>query len=112
MFRFMNPILMTPKQAIRLGKQSTLMMAEAHRVIVMRVAGMAGVWNVIPSEHSRMVHEKSAIAVASATAMARAIASGASPATVALAGLKPVRAKTKANASRLAKRGPKLPKIL
>ena len=37
--------------------------------------------------------------------MSRAIMAGQSPAKVALAGMKPVRDKTRANASRLAKRG-------
>ena len=104
MFRFM-----TPKQAARLALQSTLMLAEAQRVIAMRVAGMAGVWDVTPAEDARMVAEKSHAAVASGQAMLRTAMAGGSAGAVALAGLKPVRAKTRANAGRLAKRGPKLP---
>jgi len=105
MFRFM-----TPKQAFRMATQSALMMAEAQRVIAMRVAGMAGAWNVTPAEDARMVQEKSDAALASGRAMVRTMIAGGSPAAVALAGLKPIRAKTRANASRLATRGPKLPK--
>ena len=100
---------MTPKQATRLALQSTLMMAEAQRVIAMRLAGMAGGWNVTSSEDARMVAEKSDAAMASGQAMLRTAMAGGSAGAVALAGLKPVRAKTRANAVRLTKRGPKLP---
>ncbi len=101
---------MTPKQAMRLATQSTLMIAEAQRVIAMRVAGMAGAWDVPPAEDARMVQEKSDAVLASGQAMMRVMIAGGSAGAVALAGLKPVRAKTRANASRLSKRGPKLPK--
>ena len=104
MFRFM-----TPKQAMRLVLQSTLMMAEAQRVIAMRMAGMAGGWNVTEGEDARMVAEKSEAAIASGQAMMTTMLAGGSVGAVALAGLKPVRTRTRANASRLTKRGPKLP---
>ena len=103
--------MMTPRQLARLAMQSTLMMAEAQRVIVLRMAGMAGTWNVTQGEDARMVAEKSQAAVASGQAMLRASLAGGSAAVaaaVAMAGLKPVR--TRANAGRLAKRGPKLPR--
>ena len=106
--------MMTPRQLARLAMQSTLMMAEAQRVIVLRLAGMAGTWNVTQGEDARMVAEKSQAAVASGQAMLRAALAGGSAAavaaSVAAAGLKPVRARTRANAGRLAKRGPKLPR--
>ena len=95
----------TPAEAMRLAMQSGMMMAEANLVIAMRVMGMGGMWRVTPAENARMVKEKSDAAVASAAAMTRAILAGQSPAKVALAGMKPVRAKTRANATRLAKRG-------
>ena len=100
---------MTPKQAMRLAMQSSLMLAEAQRVIAMRVAGMAGGWNVTSGEDARMVAEKSEAAMASGQAMIATMLAGGSAGAVALAGLKPVRARTRANASRLTKRGPKLP---
>ena len=100
--------LLTAKQAARLFVQSTLMMAEPQRVIALRMAGMAGAWNVTSSEDARMVAEKSQAAVASGQAMLQAAMAGGSAGTVALAGLKPVRAKTRANAARLTERGPKL----
>lgn len=104
MFRFM-----TPRQAMRLMTESTQMMIEAQRVIAMRVAGMSGGWKVSADEDSRMVTEKQQAVIASGQAMIAAAARGGSPATVALAGLKPVRARTRANNNRLTKSGPKLP---
>lgn len=92
-------------EAMRLALQSGMMLAEANMVIVMRVMGMGGMWRVSPAENARMVQEKTDAAVASGAAMSRAIMAGQSPAKVALAGIKPVRDKTRANASRLAKRG-------
>lgn len=92
-------------EAMRLALQSGMMLAEANMVIVMRVMGMGGMWRVSPAENARMVQEKTDAAVASGAAMSRAIMAGQSPAKVALAGMKPVRDKTRANASRLAKRG-------
>lgn len=99
----------TPAEAMRLAMQSGMMMAEANMVIAMRMMGMGGMWRVNPSENARMVQEKTDAAIASGAAMTRAVMAGQSPAKVALAGMKPVRAKTRANATRLAKRGPGTP---
>ena len=106
MFRFM-----TPTPALRLAQQSTLMMAEAQRVIAMRMAGMAGTWNVTPGEDAQMMSEKTEAAVASGQAMMKTILAGGSAGAVVLAGLRPVRARTRANAKRLTKRGPKLSEV-
>lgn len=101
--------LVTPTEAMRLAMQSGMMMAEANMVIAMRLMGMGGMWRVTPAENARMVQEKTDAAVASGAAMTRAMMAGHSPAKVALAGVKPLRAKTRANATRLAKRGPGTP---
>lgn len=95
----------SPTEAMRLAMQSSMMMAEANMVIAMRVMGMGGMWRVNPSENARMVQEKTDAAIASGAAMTRALMAGHSPAKVALAAMKPVRAKTRANATRLAKQG-------
>lgn len=95
----------TPTEAMRLAMQSGMMMAEANMVIAMRLMGMGGMWRVNPAENTRMVQEKTDAAIASGAAMSRAILAGHSPAKVALAAMKPVRDKTRANATRLAKRG-------
>ncbi len=95
----------TPAEAMRLALQSSMMLAEANMVIAMRVMGMGGMWRVTPAENTRMVQEKTDAAIASGAAMSRAIMAGQSPAKVALAAMKPLRDKTRANATRLAKRG-------
>ena len=95
----------TPGEAMRLAMQSSMMLAEANMVIAMRLMGMSGMWRVTAGENDRMVKEKTDAAIASGAAMTRAMVAGQSPAKVALAGIKPVRDKTRANATRLAKRG-------
>jgi hypothetical protein len=74
-------------------------------IIAMRLGGMAGFWNVTKAENNLMSTEKLAAVQASAFAAAAAMMFGANPAGVALAALKPVRRKTKANVRRLGKRG-------
>jgi hypothetical protein len=103
------PRAYNPAKMMRLAIQSSLMMAEAQRVIAMRLMGMAGGWRVSPGENARMVSEKSTAMLASGMAAGRAMMAGTSPEGVALAALKPIRAKTRANAKRLTQRGPKLP---
>ena len=98
-----------PKQMMRLGLQTATMAAEAQMVIAMRLIGMAGGWKVSPGENRRMVSEKSAAMLASSVAAGRAMMAGAGPGGVTLAALKPIRAGTRANAKRLALRGPKVP---
>lgn len=95
-----------PAEAMRLAMQTTAMLIEAQMVITMRLMGMAGGWRVAPSENTRMVSEKSTAMIAASVAAGRAIASGASPQGVALAALKPIRARIRSNVNRLAKRGP------
>lgn len=91
---------------MHLSTQMSMMLAEANMVIFMRLWGLAGVWNVAPSENRRMVSEKSSAAHASAFAAGRAIAAGKSPAAIAQAALNPIRRRTSFNVSRLARRGP------
>jgi hypothetical protein len=101
---------MSMNTLLRLSSQMMLMSWEAQRVATMRIWGMGGYWGVTSGENARMVDEKGTVAVASAMAAGRAMMLGQPPASVALAALKPVRAKTRANAKRLAKLGPSLPK--
>ena len=91
-----------------LSMRTGLMLGQANMVIAMRMMGMAGGWNVTPAENKRMVDEKTDAAMASGTAMMRAAMAGKGPVAVAEAGLAPVARKTRANAKRLAKRGPKV----
>lgn len=104
----MVPIV-TPAQALRLAVQTSMMMAEAQAVITMRLFGMAGMWQVAPGENDRMVQEKTHAILAAGRAAGRAMMAGHDAGAVALAALKPVRARTRKNAARLSKRGPGIP---
>jgi hypothetical protein len=99
----------SPTDAIRLTIQASMMVAEANLVIAMRLMGMSGMWRVTPAENSRMVNEKTDAVFASSRAMGQAIIAGKSPTKVVLAGIEPVRDRTNANVTRLAKRGPGKP---
>lgn len=96
-----------PQDTIRLSLQLGLMMYESQMVIAMRLWGMAGLWNVTPEENQRMVSEKADAMLASGLAVQKALISGAHPTRAALAGVRPLRRKTRANAKRLSGRGPK-----
>ena len=83
--------------------------AEAQTVIALRTLGMMGLWKTGAGENQRMVSEKKAAFTKSAVAVAGALARGASPDQIAMAGMKPLRQKTKPNVARLTKAGPKSP---
>lgn len=90
---------------LELWTEALLVSMEAQMVISMRLAGMMGFWNVTHNER-RLMHSEKVLAVqASATAVATAFVLGVSPAGIALAAVKPLRAKTSANLKRLSKRG-------
>jgi hypothetical protein len=96
MFRFASPFdLFRPMLVM------TQMMMEAQAVIALRLMGMAGAWPMAAGEPLRMVTEKARAAQDAGLAMARAAGSGASAGKVMLAGVKPVRRRTKANVGRL-----------
>ncbi|RWR08511.1 antifreeze protein [Paenirhodobacter populi] len=102
--------MFSPKTSTDLFKISYQFMAmavEAQAVIWMRLWGMAGAWNVTPSENHRMVSEKVAAAMQAQTAAAMAMMSGKPAINVAAAAVRPYRRKTSSNVSRLSKRGPK-----
>ncbi|WP_246032843.1 antifreeze protein [Falsirhodobacter xinxiangensis] len=80
--------------------QTAMMMVEAQQVIALRMMGMAGICRPAPTENTRMVTEKFAAAMAAQQAAWLAMMTGRSPYAAAL---KPVRAKTRANAARLTK---------
>ncbi len=81
--------------------QTGMMLFEAQAVIALRLWGMAGGWPMGWQEHVRMVTEKAAAAGESGAAMMRAAGNG--PGAVALAGVKPVRRRTRANVKRLSR---------
>lgn len=81
--------------------------AEAQTVIAMRTLGMMGLWNTGAGENKRMVDEKTDAFAKAAIATAGAIARGARPDQIAMAGMRPLRQKTRPNVARLTKAGPK-----
>ncbi len=88
--------------------QMGYLLAEAQSVIAMRLWGMAGVWNVTASERTRMVDEKPAALTQAAMNAAFAAMRGERPDQIVTSAIRPLRAKTRSNARRLAKRGLKL----
>lgn len=78
--------------------------AEAQVVMGLRLAGMAGFWPMGQAETGRMVLEKLEAGALSAGAMLRAGMAGDSLPEIALAAMKPVRRRTRANARRLTRK--------
>ncbi|QYK40146.1 MAG: antifreeze protein [Paracoccaceae bacterium] len=103
------PPMTTPADLIALSIKTSIMLAQANMVITMRMLGLMGMWRVLPTENTRMSSEKMTAARHSGQAMVRATLQGKSPAKVAEAGLRPVARVTRANAKRLAARGPGAP---
>jgi hypothetical protein len=99
----------TAAQLMRANMTFFKLATEAQTVIALRTLGMMGLWNTKPSENQRMVDEKTDAFAKSALATASAIARGARPDQIAMAGMQPLRQKTRPNAARLTKAGPKSP---
>lgn len=90
-----------------LSVQSAQMALEAQTVVALRLLGMAGLWAVPHADDMRMVLEKPDAFVRSATAASQAMLSGKRPDQIATAAIKPLRRKTRANARRLTRAGPR-----
>ncbi len=90
-----------PQDMMDAGIEAAMMLAEAQWVIALRMAGMAGFWRMGSGETSRMMSEKLDAGQASARAAMRVGMAGGSASAVALAAIKPLRRRTKANARRL-----------
>lgn len=93
---FFNPMDYLRPMA-QLGRLAT----EAQTVIALRLAGFAGAWPMHPSEAVRMVSEKVEAGHDSVRAAMVAGLSGRDPAAIAMAAIRPVRRRTRANARRL-----------
>ena len=96
----------TPAQALQIAIRSSILVVEAQMVIGMRVMGMMGLWHTSPGEPVRMVGEKIAAVQDAGLAATRAAMTGKSPAVMLDHALKPIQRRTRANVSRLARRGP------
>lgn len=84
------------------------MLAEAQAVIAYRVFGMMGLWAVAPGEDRRMISEKSPAWTEANVAAFRAMSLGKSPDEVYAAWLGPIGRRTRSNALRLGRRGPRV----
>ena len=91
-------------QAAMLGGRAWQLQAQSAAVIAMRMAGMAGMWAMPPSEWVRMVSEKQVAFAEAGRKMALAAMTGAAPHAVAGRGLTPLVRTTKANTKRLSGR--------
>ena len=98
----------TPLDLWQLNMEVGLMLAEAQAVIAMRLMGMNGLWSVTNSENGLMVSEKAEALTRSAFDAGQAMMTGKRPDEILSAAVKPLRAKTQANAKRLGRRGIKL----
>jgi hypothetical protein len=91
----------------RLSMEIGQMTMEAHHIMTHRVLGMAGILPMRSDEPARMITEKHDAMTASGLAVGQAMMAGKSATDVMAAAVKPMRAKTKANAKRLSKPGRK-----
>ncbi|MFZ5962184.1 antifreeze protein [Thalassococcus sp. BH17M4-6] len=98
----------TPFDLLGASLQMGYLAAETQSVMAMRLWGMAGLWNVTTSENNRMVDEKTPALTQSAMNAMFAAMRGERPDQIVVSAIKPLRARTRSNSRRLAKRGLKL----
>ena len=96
--------MFNPFDLMRPAIEASKMMVEAQQVIALRMAGMAGIWSMGPHENQRMIDEKVEAMTESGKAVITAGMAGKSAGAVATAGIRPLRRRTRANASRLSKK--------
>ena len=97
-----------PLALTRMSAAIAVLAWEAQLVVTMRLMGMAGLWSVLPGENARMVAEKGPAFAEAAEGAARAAMAGRRPDEVLAAWSRPLRRRTRANARRLSRRGPRL----
>ena len=106
---FLSPIT-GQVETFALGLEMLHLAGETQTVMVMRLLGLSGLWNVQTTESTRMVAEKPAAFARSAEAAMKAAMGGQRPDQVMAAAVEPLRRKTRANVARLSRRGPGLPR--
>lgn len=100
-----------PGDMVLLGMEMARLMFEAQTVITMRMLGMAGFWGMSRGEEKRMVVEKQKAFARAGTEMWSAAVAGKPADKVAGAGIKTLRRTTKANVTRLSRKGPRIPRV-
>ena len=101
------PALLDPVALMRSGSDLAMLAWETQLVMTMRLMGMAGFWSVVPTESDRMMSEKAPAFAEAIRAATGAAMSGCRPDEVAVAWARPLRKRTRANARRLSRRGPR-----
>jgi hypothetical protein len=96
-------IMMTSTSLMRSTFAFWTLMAETQVVMTLRILGMAGVIPVRADENARMVSEKGPAFARAIMAGSAAALRGASPDRVAMAAMRPLGRKTRANVKRLTK---------
>ena len=91
----------TPGSLIQSSVAFWTLMAEAQIVMMLRVMGMTGILPADAAENNRMMAEKGPAFAKAMAAGAAAAMRGHSPDKVAMATIRPLRRKTKANVKRL-----------
>jgi len=89
-----------------LAAQATRIGLEAQSVIAMRLASMAGLWDVPSDEMHRMVTEKAVAVVEAGSAATQTALLGGSPARAMQASMNEIEKHTSGNVRRLSERGP------
>lgn len=97
----------SPLELWRVSLDTAQMIAEAQMVMAYRMLGLWGLWAVTPSERDRMVDEKLPVFADAAMAAGRVAAGGGRPDQIWAAALGPIGRRTRSNARRLSRRGPK-----
>ena len=95
--------MMSPVNVMRSTFAFWTMVAEANTVVTLRVLGLAGVLPADRAENGRMIAEKGPAFTAAMTAGGRAAMKGQTPDRIALAMIRPLGRKTRANVRRLSK---------
>jgi hypothetical protein len=85
----------------RMALQASQIMTESQTVIALRLSGLAGLWPMAEAEAQRMVDEKLDAAAQAGHAALRVGMTGGNLTDVAMAAMRPVARRTKANVKRL-----------
>ena len=97
----------TPMDLWKGGLEIGFLMFETQLVMTYRLMGMAGLWSVTKLENRRMVDEKGPAFLEASVSATRAVMEGRRPDEVLGAWVRPLRLKTRKNARRLGRRGPR-----
>ena len=95
---------LNPFDILRATGEATRITAESQVVIGLRLMGLAGFWPMGPAEVGRMMSEKLVAGAQAARAALRTGLSGGTMPEIALAAMKPVGRRTRANARRLTRK--------